>query len=132
MNRRIEMLLLTFCCTLAQASEMVYTPINPSFGGNPANATMLMSNAQAQNTTKAPQPTQLETFNKNLQQAILNRVASQAMNTMFAGNYKLTPGAYDTGTYSITVTQNPDGSLTVVTLDKTTGAAANFVVSPGI
>ena len=42
---------LSFC---ASATEMVYTPINPSFGGNPLNANMLLSKAQAQNKHKAP------------------------------------------------------------------------------
>ena len=34
------------------ASQLVYQPINPSFGGNPMNGSMLMSKAQAQNKHK--------------------------------------------------------------------------------
>ena len=30
-----------------QATELVYTPVNPSFGGNPLNGTWLLNNAQA-------------------------------------------------------------------------------------
>ena len=29
-----------------QATELVYTPVNPSFGGNPLNGTWLLNNAQ--------------------------------------------------------------------------------------
>ena len=34
----------------AWATELVYTPINPSFGGNPANGQFLRGIAQAQNS----------------------------------------------------------------------------------
>ena len=32
----------------ASASEMVYHPVNPTFGGNPLNGSFLLSQAQAQ------------------------------------------------------------------------------------
>ena len=32
----------------ANASEMVYHPVNPTFGGNPLNGSFLLSTAQAQ------------------------------------------------------------------------------------
>ena len=47
-------LLLLLGATQAGATELVYYPINPSFGGNPNNAPGLMSIAQAQNGFKAP------------------------------------------------------------------------------
>src|ERR1700759_2151810 len=34
----------------AAASEMVYHPVNPTFGGNPLNGSFLLSTAQAQGT----------------------------------------------------------------------------------
>ena len=39
---------------LVQATELVYTPVNPSFGGNPLNGTWLLNNAQAQNDYDDP------------------------------------------------------------------------------
>jgi curli production assembly/transport component CsgF len=39
-------LALTASC--ASASSLVYTPVNPTFGGNPANGAWLLSQAQAQ------------------------------------------------------------------------------------
>jgi curli production assembly/transport component CsgF len=32
----------------ASASSLLYTPVNPTFGGNPLNGTFLLSTAQAQ------------------------------------------------------------------------------------
>ena len=40
-------LLTLIACTTVGATEIVYTPINPSFGGNPLNGTWLLNNAQS-------------------------------------------------------------------------------------
>ena len=39
-------------CAAANATELVYTPINPSFGGSPLNGAWLLGNAQAQNSKR--------------------------------------------------------------------------------
>jgi curli production assembly/transport component CsgF len=111
------------------ATELVYAPINPSFGGNPNNAPGLMSVAQAQNEFKAPVPSPLETFNLNLQRSILSRLSSQAMNTMFGSSYKLSAGNYDTAGYAIQVVDDGDGTLHITTTDKTSGAVATFDIN---
>ena len=55
LSRRAGLLLLGLgSCGLVQATELVYTPINPSFGGNPLNGTWLLNNAQAQNDYDDP------------------------------------------------------------------------------
>ena len=38
----------------AMSSELVYTPINPSFGGSALNGSFLLSKAQAQNQRRQP------------------------------------------------------------------------------
>lgn len=40
--------------TSLQASELVYRPVNPNFGGNPLNGSHLLANAQAQSKHKDP------------------------------------------------------------------------------
>lgn len=50
---RVSALLLTATLSLgigsaAVASQIVYHPVNPTFGGNPLNGTPLLSSAQAQ------------------------------------------------------------------------------------
>lgn len=40
----------------AVASQLVYTPVNPSFGGNPLNGTYLLNKAQAENSHQPPMP----------------------------------------------------------------------------
>lgn len=114
----------------AGATEMVYAPINPSFGGHPNNAPGLMSIAQAQNGFKAPIATPLETFNLNLQRAIMSRLTSQAMIAIFGTDTTVVSKSYDTGAYTIAMNEDTTtNTLTITTTDKTSGAVASFEIS---
>ena len=125
----LPVVLLLSVATQAYATEMVYAPINPSFGGNPNNAFGLMSIAQAQNGFKAPVDSPLQAFNLNLQRAILSRLSSQAMTTMFGSSRTLTAGNYDTAGYTIVVTDDGDDTLHITTTEKSTGAVATFDIA---
>jgi curli production assembly/transport component CsgF len=52
MNRLLRTLIigagLALATSCASASSLVYTPTNPTFGGNPLNGTFLLQQAQAQ------------------------------------------------------------------------------------
>lgn len=113
----------------AGATDLVYTPVNPTFGGNPLNASGLLATAQAQNPWKATTNSPLQNFNNTLQQAILNRLTTQSLSLIFGANSKLVPGTYDTSAYTITITDSGNGSLTIATTDKKTGAVVSFEVS---
>jgi len=115
----------------AWATELVYTPVNPTFGGNPNNASGLLSLAQAQNHTHAPVDSPLKTFNDNLQRSILSRLSSEALSALFGKDATLTPGTYQLAGYTITVTGVKGGDLTIVTTENATGASASFTISSG-
>lgn len=113
----------------AFATDLVYAPINPAFGGSPLNGSHLLATAQAQNPYRASSPNSpLQNFNNSLQQAILNRLSTLTLATMFGTGSKLLPGTYDTAAYTITVVENA-GVLTISTTDKKTGAVVSFEVS---
>lgn len=117
----------------AMATELIYTPNNPTFGGNPNNGPVLLQDAQAQNRSTAPTLTPLQRFQTNLQQAILNNLANQIKTDLFGTNgTSITPGVYTAGNYTVTVTDNGDGTLTINTYDNTNGASASFTVSTTI
>jgi len=113
----------------ASATDLVYVPLNPSFGGNPNNASGLLAIAQSQNGYKAPTNSPLQNFNNSLQQAILSRLTSQSLATIFGKSSTLVPGSYDTSAYTITITDSGNGTLTIATRDKKTGAVVSFEVS---
>ena len=113
----------------ALATDLVYTPFNPAFGGNPNNAPGLLAIAQAQNPFRAPTNTPLQNFNNSLQQAILSRLSSAALTTLFGKQSTLVPGSYDTGAYMIAITDSGNGTLTIVTTDKSSGAVVSFEVA---
>ena len=109
---------------MARASELVYTPINPSFGGNPLNGQFLMELAQAQKKFEEEgwwEREPLEEFQDMLTRQILYRMASAVINEAF-GEYgeALQPGHYEVGNYTIDITT--DGVvITVVIVDTVTG-----------
>ena len=115
--------------TPSYSTEMIYAPVNPSFGGNPNNAPGLMSIAQAQNGFSATPLTPIQSFNLSLQRAILSRLTSETLFTMFGTNNKLEDNTYNTVGYIINVLNNPlAGTVTVTTTDKNTGDIASFIV----
>jgi len=125
------------CCAAAQATEIVYTPINPSFGGSPFNAATLLNSAQA--TTKHQDPnaastlsyfdlTPLQQFNQNLERSVLNQLSSAATSGIIVGG-KMVPGAVETGNFRIVITDVGGGMLRISTTDKGSGATTSFEVN---
>lgn len=106
--------------TMATASELVYQPVNPAFGGSPSNAPMLLNEANAQNNFGPPTKDPLATFNDSLSRQILNRLSSKIVDAAFGGTTGLQPGHYQMGNYSVDVTADADGlGFTVTIVDMT-------------
>ena len=118
------------------ASEMVYTPTNPSFGGSPLNGSVLLNSALSTNKHTAPassssgfkQQTPLQQFNELLERSILNQIASSATSKVSVGG-KLVPGTVETANFIIAITDLGGGKLRVTTTDKVTGVSTVFEVS---
>ncbi|MGE6473425.1 curli assembly protein CsgF [Serratia proteamaculans] len=100
-------------CGLVQATELVYTPVNPSFGGNPLNGTWLLNNAQSQNDFDDPdiQPrtaiagtSALDRFTNQLE----SRLLSQLLDNISTGN----TGSLSTDSFLVNVIDD-SGTLTI-------------------
>lgn len=114
-----------------QASELVYTPINPSFGGNPLNGTWLLGSAQAQNDNSAPSPglgagyagtSALERFTSQLE----SRLLSQLMTNIESGE----TGTLTTTAFIIEIQDNANsGILSILVTDRATGEVSEIVLS---
>ncbi len=125
------------------ATEMVYYPLNPSFGGSPLNGPVLMQSAEAQNKHKDPdmdrdtgmmgqpvmkEPSALENFNRMLENSILNRLSASAVNAII-GNDGFQPGTITTGNFTVVVTDIGNGMLRITTTDIRTNASTSFDIS---
>lgn len=111
----------------AQAQDLVYTPKNPAFGGNPYNYSWLQSSAQAQDKLKDPDALDknsferdpLDDFKNNLNRQILNELSRKLISKQFGEN-GVTPGKYVIGDYEIDITEGPNG-VNILIIDVGTG-----------
>jgi curli production assembly/transport component CsgF len=112
----------------AVAQDMVYTPIDPTFGGNPFNSAHLLGIANAQNKFKDPDSlsngSQADIFARQLQSRLLSALSSQIVDAIFGEN------AQDHGTINfggqtiewvrdlesvtLTITNNDSGEVTTI------------------
>ncbi|MEQ3639170.1 MAG: curli assembly protein CsgF [Alteromonas sp.] len=69
----------------ALATELVYEPINPSFGGNPLNGSFLLSKANSQNAHSAPlnERSYDERLQESLERAYINRIVREITDIAF-------------------------------------------------
>jgi curli production assembly/transport component CsgF len=128
----------------SQASELVYTPVNPSFGGNPLNSTHLFAIANAQRDATASDAntsvsgsgslggggststSAAQLFVQQLQGRLLSALASQVTDAIFGSNPQ------DSGTVQFgdtTVTFNRTlTSIDLTIYDATTGTTTQISV----
>ncbi len=112
-----------------QAQQLVYRPLNPAFGGSPANYSWLFSSAQAQNEyteTRDPDD-QLADFQENLQRRLLNELARQIVGDRFDGVDLGQEGSFDFGDFLIDVIPGADG-VTIRVFNTLTGDESTITV----
>ncbi|OEF23160.1 curli assembly protein CsgF [Vibrio rumoiensis] len=112
---------------VGSATEMVYTPINPSFGGNPLYTSHLMGVANAINDYKGPstdngfeEESALDRLAANLE----SRLISQLLGDVGNGN----SGQLETSDFILNIVDS-NGRLTVQIVDKGTGETSEIQVS---
>ncbi|QLE86706.1 curli production assembly protein CsgF [Shewanella sp. Scap07] len=95
----------------AQSTELVYTPINPSFGGSPLNGSYLLNKANAQNDNSADSNDKdfVTRFKESLERNIMNTI------TRGVANGEISDGIYDTGDFRIEVATIGDGVMLTIT-----------------
>jgi len=122
----------------AIATELIYYPRNPSFGGNPAYGPVLLNSALATKTHTDPglndrggieEKTPLEQFNETLERQVVNRLTTAATSKIIGPNGNLIPGNLETDNFIIQIADMGNGMLNVTTTDKLTGASTAFMVN---
>lgn len=115
------------------AQDLVYTPIDPAFGGNPYNYSWLLSSANAQNvhqgssTSSLYSNNPLDNFTQSLQNQILSELAQQIVLKKF-GNLNLSQkGKYDLGNYIINIVPGLSG-ININVFDKSSGNQSTITI----
>jgi curli production assembly/transport component CsgF len=135
-SRSMRILVLAAAVNAAGATELVYVPVNPSFGGHPSNGPGLLASASATNKHKEAglgsssltDHTPLGQFNQQLERTVLSQLASAATGKLLGADGKLIPGTFTTANFTITVVDLGGGVLRITTTDRSTGATTTFEV----
>ncbi|MBA6337644.1 MULTISPECIES: curli assembly protein CsgF [unclassified Colwellia] len=119
----------------AMSSELVYTPINPSFGGSALNGSFLLSKAQAQNKHKAEQSKKSfeEKVSDAIERATISDIVSQYKDTVlgesavfnnegdttfFSGDYQIDILSANSDSITIEITDLLTGKITIIEIPK--------------
>ena len=117
-------------CAAANGTELVYTPINPSFGGSPLNGAWLLGNAQAQNSKKDPDALDRSSLLEN--QSALDRFTSQLesrlLGDLLSGVSDGKTGTVTTDDFIVRVYNGDAGMLIVEITDRLTGEMSEIIV----
>ena len=118
----------SLCATSVLASQMVYTPANPSFGGNPFNGSVLLNEANANNHYVSPTPVSTinpsSTTDSFLANAILSSLSSNVINTIL-NSRSGDSGSGSLGTNQFTF-QNVGGYISGTIFDSSSGTTTPF------
>lgn len=122
---------LSWICLAASAQELVYTPVNPSFGGDSFNSAHLIGIANAQNDYKDPESktggnTQVDQFLRQLQSRLLSSLAAQVNDAIFGENPQ-DSGTITFGDQTITFVRLLESVALTIT-DSTTGAVTEISI----
>ncbi|USD36572.1 MULTISPECIES: curli assembly protein CsgF [Ferrimonas] len=106
------------------ATQLTYTPINPSFGGNPLNGSFLLNKAQSQNDHKEAykEASFVEQFQDALERNLLYSLTSDISNGEF------TAGTYNTGEYIVEVLDTDPDNILVKITDIATGEITEIIL----
>ncbi|GED21195.1 curli assembly protein CsgF [Halomonas halmophila] len=104
----------------AQAGELVYEPLNPSFGGDPFVGSYLLNKAQAQDTNTNPDARDFDPTSptERLVQSLESRMISQLISDVSAG--ELSEGSFTSNDFGVVV-RDDGGQLTIDVTDRVTG-----------
>lgn len=130
--------LVVFCAfaTCANASELVYTPVNPTFGGNAFNGSYLLSTASANNfefltNPKAASTSSTESTSELLREALINSLIAQASSVAIDSILGTNGAAADSGTFSVAgevITFDRSGGEINITLTDPDGSQTQIQV----
>ena len=130
-------ILLSIGARPAHAQRLVYTPVNPAFGGSAFNYSWMQASATAQNAIEDPvsktlnaKSDPLTQFNANLNQQVLSQLTSRLITSQF-GQGAIKAGTYTVGSYQVVVAPGAGGIVVTIT-DIGTGNVTTITIPNGL
>ena len=132
---RYLLLPLALVAASAQAGELVYQPINPSFGGDPLVGNYLLNKAQAQDDNEDPDAPDFDDYSpnqfriddeiyKSLDDAIKDAQESDgSFSTIDSPDLRFQVESLGNGGYRLVITDRVTGEVTRINIG---GASPNF------
>ena len=110
-----------------QAGDLIYKPLNPSFGGDPFVGSYLLGKAQAQDTNTDSRNSRATptSATERLLQSLESRLISQLIADVSSGD--VSDGSFDSDEFGVVVSDN-GGQLVVRVVDKLTGDVTEISV----
>jgi curli production assembly/transport component CsgF len=113
---------------LASGSELIYTPINPSFGGNPLNSTILINHANAINDYSDPNASSFDIEEDSALDRLASSLESRLISQLLADIGNGNTGQLETDDFFLNVVDD-SGTLIVQIVDKLSGESTEISVS---
>lgn len=129
--KKLIYILALFVSGFCFGQQLVYTPVNPAFGGNTFNYQWLLSSAEAQNQFEDPNAldqaelTDLEEFQRDLNRQVLGSLSRSVFNSQLGEG--LEEGTFTVGDLALEIFDTLEG-LVINILDVTTGEQTQIVV----
>lgn len=121
---------IVFATSSVFAQDLVYEPVNPSFGGNPFNSAHLLGLATAQDDTEPPEDaderSQADIFLRQLESRLLSGLAGQVTDAIF-GEDPQESGLIQFGGQTIEFVRGLD-TVTITIFDAETGQTTEIVL----
>lgn len=128
--KKIVFILAFIASAYSFGQQLVYTPVNPAFGGNTFNYQWLLSSAESQNSFTDPNATQddqtdLERFQENLNNQLLSSLSRNVFSSQLGDELK--EGTFNVGDLALEIFESGEG-LVINILDTTTGEQTQIIV----
>jgi curli production assembly/transport component CsgF len=126
--------------TIVSGSELIYRPVNPNFGGSPLNGSVLLNQANAQNSFEDPdaldfsfeEQSTVDGFTDTLNRLILSQLAGLIVQEVFGDVQSdgLDTGinTFSTDGFSITIDSSSGKTLGVDIVDEISGDSASLEI----
>lgn len=123
-------LILLFAGTTGFAQQLVYTPVNPNFGGNPLNYSGLLASANAQNKFDDNKNSSSSSLLDNFSETVKRQILSQLSRGLFDDNKNLEnleEGTFEIGDLIISIDETRTGTVIRI-IDNKTGETTEIIL----